>query len=56
MMNDNDNLEVMHRNGVNISSRTLKRWRKPMALGDTRRENDENVKKLQITDFQVFAK
>ncbi len=27
MMNDHDNLEVMHRNGVNISPRTLKRWK-----------------------------
>lgn len=28
MMNDNDNLEVMHRNGVYISPSTLKRWKK----------------------------
>ena len=27
-----------------------------MALEDTRRENDKNVKKLQVIGFQAFAK
>jgi hypothetical protein len=27
-----------------------------MALGDTRRENDENVKKIQVADNQSFVK
>ena len=56
VMNDNDNLEVMYRNRVNLSSKTLKGGGKPMVLGDTRRENDQNVKKKQVIGFESFAK